>query len=674
MLAGSQLGDSSNEKNLSTLVAIPLDSLKNPEEHGNLKVMQNIFIKQLDDGSLCLVEDEGKQNFNQEEYPLTCMTTTSGLDSEFSQSIPARNNTILLQSPVKKPNHDKFSLKSQPAKKLIPKILDKKYKCIKCDNLFDTLLLYRDHMKWHKCQKKFKCPKCFAGYNIENNLKIHMILMHTEESNTQCPICNVNLTFQRAASLKSHLILHQVEEFYTCDECNGEFDKEDDFMKHMETHATVKKYEQRPLTCSYCKIKFQDSKELRAHVSDHVKLKKTFLKPKRPRKPGSKKDTKYVCSVCNKSFMKNSLLERHERIHSGERPYKCEFCDRGFTQKGTLQIHISRHNGIKPFSCTLCPAKFNQKGNLRVHIQKTHTLPNEGQKMYKCSVCTCIFKRLATLNSHMTKVHIIHKESKMNDDLIDEVMLQLKELEKRTSAKPTVEENTDKNKENEPKEAVLVENNLEEMSEKPDFVHLSGSSNEGSIKKYLVRQKKIGDVRWYFCSYCSKQFKKPSDLIRHIRVHTKEKPFKCKQCSTAFSLKSTLKSHMKTHKAKLDYVCKICNSAFISLRILNAHLRKHEFDSLPKWQCISCGYLFDELEKGYKHREERGRDKSHIIQPFIHNILKQPLYETTYGSLPLKPPKTRIPNTGMESPAARPFHCGSCDARFTRRINLKRHI
>lgn len=57
-------------------------------------------------------------------------------------------------------------------------------------------------------------------------------------------------------------------------------------------------------------------------------------------------------------------------------------------------------------------------------------------------------------------------------------------------------------------------------------VTLSEVSNDGSLRKYLVRLKKHGETRWYICSYCSKEFKKPSDLIRHIRVHTKEKPYK----------------------------------------------------------------------------------------------------------------------------------------------------
>jgi uncharacterized Zn-finger protein len=180
---------------------------------------------------------------------------------------------------------------------------------------------------------------------------------------------------------------------------------------------------------------------------------------------------------------------------------------------------LTKHTGAKPFHCTLCSARFNQKGNLRVHVEKTHTAPIPGVKMYKCSHCTCIFKKVASLNVHITKSHA------NNEDLgnISTVMSRLKELEEQTAVTPNMR----------PVEKEVAEQNkkvLDEIKEGSDvsstsYVRLAESFLDGTVRRYLVMQRKVNDVRWYICSYCNKEFKKPSDLIRHTRVHTREKPF-----------------------------------------------------------------------------------------------------------------------------------------------------
>jgi len=55
--------------------------------------------------------------------------------------------------------------------------------------------------------------------------------------------------------------------------------------------------------------------------------------------------------------------------------------------------------------------------------------------------------------------------------------------------------------------------------------NLAHEFNEGKARRSVIKIKKIGQVKWHVCTYCPKSFRKPSDLIRHIRVHTQEKPF-----------------------------------------------------------------------------------------------------------------------------------------------------
>ena len=77
------------------------------------------------------------------------------------------------------------------------------------------------------------------------------------------------------------------------------------------------------------------------------------------------------CSFCTKCFDRPSLLNRHLRTHTGERPHACEICNKAFSTSSSLNTHRRIHSGEKPHECGVCGKKFTASSNLYYH-RMTH--------------------------------------------------------------------------------------------------------------------------------------------------------------------------------------------------------------------------------------------------------------------------------------------------------------
>ena len=199
-------------------------------------------------------------------------------------------------------------------------------------------------------------------------------LVRHERTHTEACICILcGQACWSAAALIDHCdTQHALKSRYICRVCGFYNYTEINLKLHtVQVHMKgTKEYE-----CPHCPYKSTNNSTFSAHVRNHNTA------------------ASYVCEECGKECSTPQSLSTHRRSHmpTSSFAYSCTFCPKRFPHVSLLQIHERVHTGEKPFQCNDCGQCFGSQSSLIKHNRNIHT--PEDQMPYKCNECGKTFSK-----------------------------------------------------------------------------------------------------------------------------------------------------------------------------------------------------------------------------------------------------------------------------------------
>ncbi|KAI5632421.1 hypothetical protein NE865_14879 [Phthorimaea operculella] len=439
------------------------------------------------------------------------------------------------------------------------------------------------------------CTLCPATHPTMEASINHMSKMHSVKTVPIfcCRLCVT--TFETLNELDHHAKeeLQEFDDLWLCQFCDKEFDNRHATRGHLAEHQDILQSDNcfSPhigFKCRYCPTLFWNEPDREQHqIEMHFQ---------------NNKDNYYKCECeevfSDKIWFTYHYFEKHlkdESAATNTRLYKCCLCSLVLSSVHQMRDHFEKeHPKARKVFCSLEGCQYRplcHKKSFQLHLRRMHSSqPGARDKDAACT-CTVCGREFATWRACCAHTAAAHGPGKFKCTICKAM---LTSVDERKLHYLLMHPGKHPFSCNVCGKSFLYKSSLymhkkEHSAVKEDYT--CEICHKVFAKKDSFREhQQIHEGPRHACSYCPMRFVQRSNMLRHERRHTGERPYSCPHCERTFSDKGACSSHVKTHTRETTYDCLYCGASFAQKSKLTYHIRRHTGENLET--CAVCAKLF----------------------------------------------------------------------------------